>query len=132
MPAVVELRKVHLAACNALHPDPVALAERLYGFQMNGQWDTFHEVLPDYAEALGDRISKEARYYELQNAKPDAMAESLAKGERIEIRGFGSFGLNYRPPRTGRNPRTGDAVEVPAKRVPYFKPGKEIRDRLND
>lgn len=54
MPAVVELRRVHLAACNALHPDPVALAERLYGFQMNGQWDTFHEVLPDYAEALGE------------------------------------------------------------------------------
>ena len=55
MPAVVELRRVHLAACNALHPDPVALAERLYGFQMNGQWDTFHEVLPGYAEALGER-----------------------------------------------------------------------------
>lgn len=54
MPAIVELRKVHLAACNALHPDPVALAERLYGFQMDGQWDTFHEVLPDYAEALGE------------------------------------------------------------------------------
>lgn len=54
MPAIVELRKVHLAACNALHPDPVALAERLYSFQMDGQWDTFHEVLPDYAEALGE------------------------------------------------------------------------------
>lgn len=54
MPAIVELRRVHLAACNALHPDPVALAERLYGFQMDGQWDTFHEVLPDYAEALGE------------------------------------------------------------------------------
>ncbi len=53
MPAILELRKVHLTACNALHPDPVALAERLYGFQMDGQWDTFHEVLPDYAEALG-------------------------------------------------------------------------------
>lgn len=54
MPAIVELRRVHLAACNALHPDPVALAERLYRFQMDGQWDTFHEVLPDYAEALGE------------------------------------------------------------------------------
>lgn len=53
MPAILQLRKVHLAACNALHPDPVALAERLYGFQMDGQWDTFHELLPDYAEALG-------------------------------------------------------------------------------
>ena len=54
MPAIVELRKVHLAACNALHPDPVALAERLYRFQMDGKWDTFHEVLPEYAEALGE------------------------------------------------------------------------------
>lgn len=53
MPAILELRKVHLAACNALHPDPVALAERLCGFQMDGQWDTFHVLLPDYAEALG-------------------------------------------------------------------------------
>ena len=61
MPAVVELRRVHLAACNALHPDPVALAERLYGFQMNGKWDTFHEVLPDYAEALGEEGLAEYR-----------------------------------------------------------------------
>jgi tetratricopeptide (TPR) repeat protein len=53
MPAILGLRKVHLAACNALRPDPVALARRLYGFQMHGEWDTFHEVLPDYAEALG-------------------------------------------------------------------------------
>lgn len=55
MPEVVGLRKVHLAACNALHPDPAALAERLYGFQMNGNWDTFRQVLPDYAEALGEK-----------------------------------------------------------------------------
>lgn len=61
MPAILELRKVHLAACNALHPDPVALAERLYGFQMDGKWDTFHEVLPDYAEALGEEGLAEYR-----------------------------------------------------------------------
>ena len=60
----------------------------------------------------------------------DAMAESLAKGERIEIRGFGSFGLNYRPPRTGRNPKSGDKVQVPAKYVPHFKAGKELRERV--
>ena len=57
----------------------------------------------------------------------DAMAESLAKGERIEIRGFGSFGLNYRPPRTGRNPKSGEKVQVPEKHVPHFKAGKEGR-----
>ena len=59
------------------------------------------------------------------------MAQSLAVGERIEIRGFGSFSLHYRPPRTGRNPKTGDAVKLPAKHVPHFKPGKELRDRAN-
>ena len=61
----------------------------------------------------------------------DAMAESLAKGERIEIRGFGSFGLNYRPPRTGRNPKSGEKVQVPEKHVPHFKAGKELRERVD-
>ncbi len=61
----------------------------------------------------------------------DAMAESLAKGERIEIRGFGSFGLNYRPPRTGRNPKSGEKVQVPQKHVPHFKAGKELRERVD-
>ena len=61
----------------------------------------------------------------------DAMAESLAKGERIEIRGFGSFGLNYRPPRTGRNPKSGEKVQVPEKYVPHFKAGKELRERVD-
>ena len=59
------------------------------------------------------------------------MSNTLASGERIEIRGFGSFSLHYRPSRTGRNPKTGDAVELPAKHVPHFKPGKELRERVN-
>lgn len=59
------------------------------------------------------------------------MAQSLAGGERIEIRGFGSFSLHYRPPRTGRNPKTGDTVTLAAKHVPHFKPGKELRERVN-
>ncbi|WP_256644911.1 integration host factor subunit beta [Thermomonas paludicola] len=58
------------------------------------------------------------------------MGGSLASGERIEIRGFGSFSLHYRPPRTGRNPKTGDAVALPGKYVPHFKPGKELRERV--
>ncbi len=62
----------------------------------------------------------------------DALTGSLAKGGRIEIRGFGSFGLNYRPPRLGRNPKTGDKVKVPAKYVPHFKAGKELRDRVSE
>ncbi|MDM8544902.1 integration host factor subunit beta [Candidatus Venteria ishoeyi] len=59
------------------------------------------------------------------------MSDALESGERIEIRGFGSFSLHYRPPRTGRNPKTGDPVSLPAKYVPHFKPGKELRDRVN-
>ncbi|WP_444889840.1 integration host factor subunit beta [Microbulbifer sp. DLAB2-AA] len=61
----------------------------------------------------------------------DAMSDSLSQGERIEIRGFGSFSLHYRAPRTGRNPKTGDAVALAGKYVPHFKPGKELRDRVN-
>jgi integration host factor subunit beta len=61
----------------------------------------------------------------------DAMASNLAKGNRIEIRGFGSFGLNYRPPRTGRNPKSGAKVFVPEKYVPHFKAGKELRERVD-
>lgn len=59
------------------------------------------------------------------------ISQRLADGGRVEIRGFGAFSTRGRNPRKGRNPRTGSAVDVPAKRVPYFKPGKEIRERLN-
>ena len=59
------------------------------------------------------------------------IGSSLAHGERIEIRGFGSFSLHFRPPRQGRNPKTGQSVALPGKNVPYFKPGKELRDRVN-
>jgi len=61
----------------------------------------------------------------------DAMAQGLATGQRIEIRGFGSFDLNYRPPRVGRNPKSGDKVQVPEKYVPHFKAGKELRERVD-
>jgi integration host factor subunit beta len=59
------------------------------------------------------------------------MADVLAEGGRIEIRGFGSFSLHYRAPRTGRNPKTGEPVVLSGKYVPHFKPGKELRDRVN-
>ena len=61
----------------------------------------------------------------------EMMGGALAQGERIEIRGFGSFSLHYRPPRLGRNPKTGDSVALPAKHVPHFKPGKELRERVS-
>lgn len=62
----------------------------------------------------------------------DAMSTTLSQGDRIEIRGFGSFGLNFRPPRTGRNPKTGEKVLVPKKYVPHFKAGKELRERVDE
>lgn len=62
----------------------------------------------------------------------EMMSSALAQGERIEIRGFGSFSLHYRPPRVGRNPKSGEKVQLPGKFVPHFKPGKELRDRANN
>jgi integration host factor subunit beta len=59
------------------------------------------------------------------------ITQRLAEGGRVELRGFGAFSTRSRNPRKGRNPRTGAAVDVPAKSVPYFKPGKEVRERLN-
>lgn len=61
----------------------------------------------------------------------DAMNDALARGHRIEIRGFGSFSVNYRPPRQGRNPRSGESVAIPEKRVPHFKPGKALREAVD-
>ena len=61
----------------------------------------------------------------------DTMTRALAKGHLIEIRGFGSFDLNERPARKGRNPKTGESVDVPKKYVPHFKPGKELRERVD-
>lgn len=62
----------------------------------------------------------------------EKMSSALAQGERIEIRGFGSFSLHFRPPRMGRNPKTGDSVALTGKYVPHFKPGKELKERVNE
>ena len=61
----------------------------------------------------------------------DAMSDALVRGHRIEIRGFGSFSINRRPPRLGRNPRTGENVQIPERRVPHFKPGKALREAVS-
>jgi integration host factor subunit beta len=62
----------------------------------------------------------------------DSIVESLKDGDKIELRGFGSFRIRHRGPRIGRNPKTGDKVQVPPKRIPYFKPGKDLRELLNE
>jgi len=64
-------------------------------------------------------------------ALQDAITDALVRGQRIEIRGFGSFTIHHRPERTGRNPRSGESVQVPAKRLPHFKPGKALREAVD-
>lgn len=84
-------------------------------------------------EALAQKQSQLA-YQDVEIAVKsilDQIGQTLALGERIEIRGFGTFSLHYRPPRTGRNPKTGDSVTLASKHVPHFKPGKELRERVN-
>lgn len=66
------------------------------------------------------------------NAILGEITDALARGDRVELRGFGAFSVKNRPPRTGRNPRTGAKVHVEEKWVPFFKTGKELRERLND
>ncbi|MCL5668819.1 MAG: integration host factor subunit beta [Gammaproteobacteria bacterium] len=91
----------------------------------------------DLIEALFSALSRkqaQLAYKDIELAVKtmlEHMGQALSEGERIEIRGFGSFSLHYRSPRIGRNPKTGDAVTLPGKYVPHFKPGKELRERVN-
>lgn len=79
--------------------------------------------------ALGDLTRRDGEV--IVETVFEAVTGALKNGDKIEIRGFGSFRIRQRQPRTGRNPKTGVKVEVPAKRVPYFKPSKELRDLVN-
>ena len=87
----------------------------------------------DLVEALANRFSQLThRDTEFAvKAILDAMNDALVRGHRIEIRGFGSFTINRRPPRIGRNPRSGESVAIPEKRVPHFKPGKALRETVD-
>lgn len=90
---------------------------------------TRSELIARLAQRQTQLVAKDAEY--AVKVILDAMAQALAEGHRIEIRGFGSFGLNYRPPRIGRNPKSGEKVQVPEKHVPHFKAGKELRERVD-
>ncbi len=90
---------------------------------------TKSDLIARLAERFPQLIAKDADF--AVKMILDAMSEALVKGDRIEIRGFGSFSLNYRPPRVGRNPKSGDKVDVPEKWVPHFKAGKELRERVD-
>jgi len=85
-------------------------------------------------ELLADKQEHHLLYKDVELAVRcllEQMSNTLAAGGRIEIRGFGSFSLHYRPPRIGRNPKTGSSVALAEKYVPHFKPGKELRERVN-
>ena len=90
---------------------------------------TKSELIARLAQRYPQLVAKDAEY--AVKMILDAMTHALLNGHRIEIRGFGSFGLNYRPPRVGRNPKSGEKVHVPEKYVPHFKAGKELRERVD-
>ena len=90
---------------------------------------TKSELIARLAERFPQLVAKDADF--AVKMILDALTSALVKGDRIEIRGFGSFALNYRPPRIGRNPKSGDKVQVPEKHVPHFKAGKELRERVD-
>ena len=85
--------------------------------------------LAGMVSGLGDLASGEAEA--IVDAIFDAMIAAIRSGDKVEIRGFGSFRIRQRGARTGRNPKTGERVEVPAKRISYFKPSKDLRDLVN-
>jgi integration host factor subunit beta len=90
---------------------------------------TKSELISRLADRYPQLVTKDAEF--AVKTILDAMTRTLSEGRRIEIRGFGSFALSHRPPRIGRNPKSGERVQVPEKRVPHFKPGKELRERVD-
>ena len=90
---------------------------------------TRSDLVEELAARFGQLTHKDAEY--AVKTILDAVGDALVKGHRIEIRGFGSFSVNHRPPRMGRNPRSGEAVAIPEKRVPHFKPGKALREAVD-
>jgi len=90
---------------------------------------TKSELIERLAARFPQLVAKDAQY--AVSLLLEAMTGALTRGNRIEVRDFGSFALNYRPPRVGRNPKTGERVQVAGKHVPHFKSGKEMRERVD-
>jgi len=110
------------------------------------RWTVNHETEPETIDAArpavmtkADLVDEVARTVEITKKQAesivnivfDSIVQSLRSGEKIELRGFGSFRLRSRKARIGRNPKTGERVEVPSKKIPYFKPGKELKELIN-
>ncbi len=90
---------------------------------------TRSDLVEDLPNRFGQLTQRDAEY--AVKTILDAVSDALVRGHRIEIRGFGSFSVNRRPPRMGRNPRSGESVAIPEKRVPHFKPGKALREAVD-
>ena len=90
---------------------------------------TRSDLVEELANRFGQLTHRDAEY--AVKTILDAVSSALVRGHRIEIRGFGSFSVNRRPPRMGRNPRSGESVAIPEKRVPHFKPGKALREAVD-
>ena len=90
---------------------------------------TRSDLVEELAARFGQLTQRDAEF--AVKAILDAMNDALVRGHRIEIRGFGSFSINRRPPRMGRNPRSGESVAIPDKKVPHFKPGKALREAVD-
>lgn len=90
---------------------------------------TRSDLVEELASMFGQLTHRDAEY--AVKTILDAVSHALVRGHRIEIRGFGSFSVNRRPPRMGRNPRSGESVAIPEKRVPHFKPGKALREAVD-
>ena len=90
---------------------------------------TKSDLVEQLAARLGQATHRDAEY--AVKTILDALSEALVRGHRVEIRGFGSFSVNRRPPRMGRNPRSGESVAIPEKRVLHFKPGKALREAVD-
>jgi integration host factor subunit beta len=90
---------------------------------------TRSDIVEELAARFSQLTHRDAEY--AVKTLLDAVGDALVRGKRIEIRGFGSFSVNHRAPRMGRNPRSGAAVAIPAKRVPHFKPGKALREAVD-
>ena len=90
---------------------------------------TRSDLVEELANRFGQLTHRDAEF--AVKAILDAVGDALVRGHRIEVRGFGSFSVNRRPPRMGRNPRSGESVAIPEKRVPHFKPGKALREAVD-
>ena len=91
---------------------------------------TRSDLVNQLAERFGQLTQRDSEF--AVKTMLDAMSDALGRGHRIEIRGFGSFSINRRPPRLGRNPRSGEKVMIPERLVPHFKPGKALRESVDD